>query len=93
MTTNAGAEELSRGPMGFKPEAIEAGDTESIKKLFTPEFRNRLDAIVNFAPLKTEVMEHVVDKFIAQLQNATRREKSAPGPGRRRPRLAGKTWL
>ena len=68
MTTNAGAEELGRGPLGFKPETKEAGDTESIKKLFTPEFRNRLDAIVNFAPLKTEVMVHVVDKFIAQLQ-------------------------
>lgn len=75
MTTNAGAEELARGPMGFNPQAKEVGDTESIKRLFTPEFRNRLDAIITFASLQPAIMVKVVDKFVAQLQKQLAEKK------------------
>ncbi|MBN8520370.1 MAG: ATP-dependent Clp protease ATP-binding subunit ClpA [Alphaproteobacteria bacterium] len=68
MTTNAGAAEMARAPMGFEREVRVDEDSEAIKKMFTPEFRNRLDAVVSFKPLKPETVVRVVDKFIAQLE-------------------------
>ncbi len=68
MTTNAGASELAKSPIGFTREQREGEDTEAINKLFTPEFRNRLDAIIPFAALSPEVIDRVVDKFILQLE-------------------------
>jgi len=68
MTTNAGAAELAKAPMGFEREVRVDEDKEAITKMFTPEFRNRLDAIVPFKALAPETMVRVVDKFIAQLE-------------------------
>ncbi len=68
MTTNAGAAEMSRAAFGFTRNRREGDDLEAINKLFTPEFRNRLDAIVTFSHLPAEVIAKVVDKFILQLE-------------------------
>jgi len=68
MTTNAGASELARAPIGFERDARVDEDQDAIKKLFTPEFRNRLDAIVPFQPLKPGTVGRVVDKFVMQLE-------------------------
>ena len=68
MTTNVGSAELAKMPIGFSRDYEEGDDTEPIKKLFTPEFRNRLDAIVRFSNLKPEIMEKIVEKFINQLE-------------------------
>jgi ATP-dependent Clp protease ATP-binding subunit ClpA len=68
MTTNAGASELSKAPMGFEREARMEDDQEEIKRQFTPEFRNRLDAIVPFKALGADTVEKVVDKFVIQLE-------------------------
>jgi ATP-dependent Clp protease ATP-binding subunit ClpA len=69
MTTNAGAEGLSKSTIGFT-NARETGDEMAdIKKLFTPEFRNRLDAIVSFRALDEEIILRVVDKFLLQLES------------------------
>ena len=67
MTTNAGAQELSKKAIGFNRETNEGADIEAIEKLFSPEFRNRLDAIIPFAPLDNDVIRLVVDKFIMRL--------------------------
>jgi len=67
MTSNAGAQELSKAAIGFNRTHNEGADVEAIEKIFTPEFRNRLDAIIPFAPLKQDVIRLVVDKFIMQL--------------------------
>jgi ATP-dependent Clp protease ATP-binding subunit ClpA len=68
MTTNAGAADMSRGSIGFLEQDVRHDGMEAIKKLFTPEFRNRLDAIVQFAPLSPSVIETVVDKLLTELQ-------------------------
>jgi ATP-dependent Clp protease ATP-binding subunit ClpA len=68
MTTNAGAVEGSRNTMGFADQDHSTDMVEVAKKIFTPEFRNRLDGIVNFNSLKRDDIKHVVDKFIAQMQ-------------------------
>jgi ATP-dependent Clp protease ATP-binding subunit ClpA len=68
MTSNAGAFEMSKAPIGFGREARQDEDKEAIKKLFTPEFRNRLDAVIPFAPLDENLVLKVVDKFLWQLQ-------------------------
>jgi len=68
MTTNAGAAELARAPVGFEREIRVDEDTEAINQMFTPEFRNRLDAIVPFKALKEKTVARVVDKFMAQLE-------------------------
>jgi len=68
MTTNAGASDLAKPAIGFKREARSGEDTEAINKLFTPEFRNRLDAIIPFNPLSPETIERVVEKFVLQLE-------------------------
>ena len=68
MTTNAGAAEMAKSPIGFERSARVDEDKEAITKMFSPEFRNRLDAIVPFAALRPETVVLVVDKFIAQLE-------------------------
>lgn len=68
MTTNAGASQMAKSPIGFGREFRTDEDQEEIKRLFTPEFRNRLDAIVPFENLKPETVARVVDKFIMQLE-------------------------
>ena len=68
MTTNAGAEVMARASIGFTEQNHQSDGMEAIKKSFTPEFRNRLDAIVQFAPLQMEVIKTVVDKFLVELQ-------------------------
>ncbi|WP_341702985.1 ATP-dependent Clp protease ATP-binding subunit ClpA [Ferrovibrio sp.] len=68
MTTNAGASEMTKQAIGFGRGIKEGEDEEAIKKLFTPEFRNRLDAVIPFAPLSPDVINRVVDKFVAQLE-------------------------
>ncbi|HRO50890.1 MAG TPA: AAA family ATPase, partial [Hyphomicrobium sp.] len=68
MTTNAGASDMARPPMGFNREKREGEDTEAVNRLFTPEFRNRLDAVIPFAGLPPEIIAMVVEKFIFQLE-------------------------
>src|SRR5271169_1258825 len=68
MTTNAGAQDMARAAFGFHRSKREGDDTEAINRLFSPEFRNRLDAIVPFSRLPQEVIARVVDKFILQLE-------------------------
>lgn len=68
MTTNAGAADLAKAPIGFSQERRIGDDDEAIKNLFTPEFRNRLDAIIPFAHLAEDTIGMVVDKFIMQLE-------------------------
>ena len=69
MTTNAGAESLSKSSFGFTQTKQIGDEQEDIKKLFSPEFRNRLDALVSFASLDNEIILKVVDKFLIQLEN------------------------
>ncbi|MDH5614809.1 MAG: AAA family ATPase, partial [Gammaproteobacteria bacterium] len=68
MTTNAGAEQMSRPSIGFTHQDHTSDSMEIIKKVFSPEFRNRLDAIVQFKPLDGSTISHVVDKFIIELE-------------------------
>lgn len=69
MTSNAGASEISRAPMGFGKADRIGEDKEAINKFFTPEFRNRLDAVIGFQHLTPDVVKHVVGKFIYQLES------------------------
>lgn len=69
MTTNAGAESLSRPGLGFTAKREHGDEMQAINKLFTPEFRNRLDAIIPFAPLSEPIIVKVVDKFLLQLEH------------------------
>jgi ATP-dependent Clp protease ATP-binding subunit ClpA len=68
MTTNAGAQDAQRNSIGFGRGKVEGENEEAIKRLFTPEFRNRLDAIVGFKPLTPEVIRMVVQKFVLQME-------------------------
>ncbi len=68
MTTNAGAAELSKSSMGFTNERKAGDEMAEIKRMFTPEFRNRLDATISFAPLDEVIILRVVDKFLMQLE-------------------------
>jgi ATP-dependent Clp protease ATP-binding subunit ClpA len=68
MTTNAGASELAKSAMGFGHSRRQGDDEEAINRLFTPEFRNRLDAIIAFSALTPEVVHRVVVKFVLQLE-------------------------
>ena len=68
MTSNAGASEMSKAAIGFGRERREGEDTQAIERTFTPEFRNRLDAVVSFAPLDRDVIAQVVEKFVLQLE-------------------------
>ncbi|HSN38861.1 MAG TPA: ATP-dependent Clp protease ATP-binding subunit ClpA [Burkholderiales bacterium] len=75
MTTNAGAAELSRTSMGFTPSTQAGDEMAEIKRQFTPEFRNRLDAIISFAALSREIILRVVDKFLMQLEEQLHEKK------------------
>ena len=68
MTTNAGAQDMAREAIGFGSSVREGDDTAAIQKLFTPEFRNRLDAVIGFGHLPLEVVRLVVEKFVLQLE-------------------------
>jgi ATP-dependent Clp protease ATP-binding subunit ClpA len=75
MTTNAGAAELSKASMGFTPSRQAGDEMAEIKRLFTPEFRNRLDAIISFNALDRDVILRVVDKFLMQLEEQLHEKK------------------
>ncbi len=68
MTTNAGAAEMAKPGIGFNSSMRFGDDEEAINRTFSPEFRNRLDAIVPFAPLSPDTIGRVVDKFVMQLE-------------------------
>jgi ATP-dependent Clp protease ATP-binding subunit ClpA len=68
MTTNAGAEMLQKGGIGFSISRVAGDEMAEIKRMFSPEFRNRLDAIISFAALDHEIILRVVDKFLMQLE-------------------------
>ena len=68
MTTNAGASELSKSSIGFTDSKKAGDELAEIKRMFTPEFRNRLDATISFAPLDEKIILQVVDKFLMQLE-------------------------
>ena len=75
MTTNAGAESLSKTTMGFTQGKQVGDEMAEIKRLFSPEFRNRLDATVSFSPLSQEIIMRVVDKFLMQLEDQLHEKK------------------
>ncbi|MBI3714958.1 MAG: AAA family ATPase, partial [Betaproteobacteria bacterium] len=75
MTTNAGASELSKTSMGFLNDRKAGDEMAEIRRLFTPEFRNRLDATISFAPLDEVVILQVVDKFLMQLESQLAEKK------------------
>ena len=75
MTTNAGAESLAKNAMGFTVSKQVGDEMEAIKRMFTPEFRNRLDAIISFRPLDHEIILRVVDKFLMQLDEQLAEKK------------------
>ena len=68
MTSNAGASEQAKAAIGFGRDRREGEDTAAVERMFTPEFRNRLDAVISFAPLSKEVILQVVEKFVLQLE-------------------------
>ncbi len=68
MTTNAGAADMAKPAIGFERETRIGEDKEAIERMFTPEFRNRLDSIIAFSPLSQDVVSKVVDKFIMELE-------------------------
>ena len=78
MTTNAGAEALNKSNMGFTQGSTSGDEMADIKRTFTPEFRNRLDATISFAPLDHEVILRVVDKFLMQLEEQLHEKKVEP---------------
>jgi ATP-dependent Clp protease ATP-binding subunit ClpA len=75
MTTNAGADQLSKNSIGFRDSKQAGDELESIKRMFTPEFRNRLDATISFASLDHDVILRVVDKFLLELENQLHEKK------------------
>jgi ATP-dependent Clp protease ATP-binding subunit ClpA len=75
MTTNAGAEALNKAQIGFTKSGVSGDESAEIKRLFTPEFRNRLDATISFAALDKEVILRVVDKFLMQLEEQLHEKK------------------
>jgi ATP-dependent Clp protease ATP-binding subunit ClpA len=75
MTTNAGAESLSKNTMGFTTDRQTGDEMEAIKRMFTPEFRNRLDAIISFGALDHAIILRVVDKFLIQLEEQLHEKK------------------
>ncbi len=68
MTSNAGAQEIDHMRMGFTEDKLHTDDLDAVKHTFSPEFRNRLDAIISFKPLSEEVLGHIVDKFMMELE-------------------------
>jgi len=75
MTTNAGAENMSKSTIGFTNAKDASDEAADIKRLFSPEFRNRLDATVSFSPLSQEIIIRVVDKFLMQLEDQLHEKK------------------
>ncbi len=75
MTTNAGAETLNKATIGFATKREQGDEMADIKRLFTPEFRNRLDAIINFRALNEEIIMRVVDKFLLELESQLAEKK------------------
>jgi ATP-dependent Clp protease ATP-binding subunit ClpA len=75
MTTNAGASELSKTKIGFTQSSEVGDELGEIRRMFTPEFRNRLDAVVSFAPLSKDVILRVVDKFLMELETQLQEKK------------------
>ena len=75
MTTNAGAEALNKTTIGFTPGEKGGDEMGDIKRLFSPEFRNRLDAMISFKSLDKEVIMRVVDKFLMQLEEQLHEKK------------------
>jgi ATP-dependent Clp protease ATP-binding subunit ClpA len=75
MTTNAGAEALARNSMGFTPSRQAGDEMDAIRRMFTPEFRNRLDAIISFRALDHDIIMRVVDKFLMQLEEQLNEKK------------------
>ena len=75
MTTNAGAAELSKTTMGFTQQRVAGDEMAEIKRTFTPEFRNRIDAIISFAALSPDIIVRVVDKFLMQLEEQLHEKK------------------
>jgi len=75
MTTNAGASEMSRTSIGFTKQDHSSDGAEAIKRLFTPEFRNRLDSIIQFKPLEMQTINFVVDKFLFELEEQLHQKK------------------
>jgi ATP-dependent Clp protease ATP-binding subunit ClpA len=75
MTTNAGAETMNKATIGFTNKREQGDEMGDIKRLFTPEFRNRLDAIVNFRALDEDIILRVVDKFLLQLESQLTEKK------------------
>jgi len=75
MTTNAGAEAMNKSTIGFTTQRQQGDEMADIKRLFTPEFRNRLDAIVSFRALDEEIIMRVVDKFLLQLESQLQEKK------------------
>ncbi len=75
MTTNAGAADLQKSSMGFTSSKQTGDEMAEIKRMFTPEFRNRLDAIIPFAPLDRQIILRVVDKFLMQLEEQLHEKK------------------
>src|SRR3954447_7050577 len=75
MTTNAGAESLAKTQMGFTPSVKPGDEMEAIKRMFTPEFRNRLDAIISFRSLDHDIIMRVVEKFLMQLEEQLAEKK------------------
>jgi ATP-dependent Clp protease ATP-binding subunit ClpA len=75
MTTNAGSEALNKSQIGFTKSSPGGDELMDIKRTFTPEFRNRLDAVISFAPLDHEIILRVVDKFLMQLEEQLQEKK------------------
>jgi len=75
MTSNAGAFEMQQNTVGFNPQPRHGEDEEAVKRIFTPEFRNRLDAMIGFAPLSKQTILHVVDKLLVELETQLEEKK------------------
>jgi len=88
MTSNAGAFEMQQNTVGFNPQPRYGADEEAVKRIFTPEFRNRLDAIIGFAPLSEQTILHVVDKMLVELETQLEEKKVELDVS-----ASAKTWL
>ncbi len=93
MTTNAGAETAARASIGFTQQDHSSDAMEVIKKSFTPEFRNRLDTIIQFGRLSHETIKSIVDKFLTELQAQLEDKRVQLDVTRCGARLAGRAWL
>ena len=93
MTTNAGASDAAKDAIGFGRGKREGEDEEAIKKLFTPEFRNRLDAVIAFAPLSRDTIDKVVEKFVLELEAPACRPRRHLRPDAGSDALAGREGL